>query len=166
LFLADTSVEEFPDAHALVEIACEAAAAVERLGFTPRVAFTSYSTFGQPTGERSEKIQEAVRLLDTRKAAFEYEGELAADVALDPDHHSLYPFSRLTEPANVLIMPAIHSASIASKLLASAGGATVIGPLLLGLSKSVQICRLGATVSDILASAAAAAYQFSQAGES
>jgi malate dehydrogenase (oxaloacetate-decarboxylating)(NADP+) len=162
LFIADTTVAEFPDAADLAEIACEAAAAVSRLGFTPRVAFSSYSTFGQPPGERSGKLQEAVRLLDQRKPGFEYEGELAVDVALDPDHRTLYPFSRLTEPANVLIMPAIHSASISSKLLGAAGGATVIGPLLLGLSRPVQICRLGASVSEIVNLAAAAAYQVSE----
>jgi malate dehydrogenase (oxaloacetate-decarboxylating)(NADP+) len=162
LFMADTSVEEFPSASDLAEIACEAAGAVERLGFTPRVAFASYSTFGQPPGERSAKLQEAVTLLDARKPGFEYEGELAVDVALDPDHRNLYPFSRLSEPANVLIMPAIHSASIASKLLSAAGGATVIGPLVLGLSRPVQICRLGASVSDIVNLAAVAAYQLAE----
>jgi malate dehydrogenase (oxaloacetate-decarboxylating)(NADP+) len=163
LFIADTTVAEFPTSEDLADIACEAAAAVARLGFTPRVAFASYSTFGQPEGERAGKMRDAARLLDERKVDFEYEGELAVDVALDPDHRTLYPFSRLTEPANVLIMPAIHSASIASKLLGAAGGATVIGPLLLGLSRSVQICRLGAPVSDIVTMAAAAAYRFSDA---
>ena len=163
LFIADTSVVEFPTTEDLADIACEAAAAVERLGFTPRVAFASYSSFGQPEGERSRKMREAVSLLDERGADFEYEGELAVDVALDPEHARIYPFSRLSEPANVLIMPAVHSASIASKLMGAAGGATVIGPLLLGLSKSVQICRLGAPVSDIVTMAAAAAYKFSDA---
>jgi len=161
LFIADTNVVEFPTAEDLVQIACEAAAAVERLGFTPRVAFASYSTFGQPDGERSAKIREAVRLLSQSSATFEFEGDLAVDVALDPDHHQVYPFSRLTESANILIMPAIHSASIASKLLASAGGATVLGPILMGLSKPVQICRLGAPVSDIVSMAAIAAYDLS-----
>jgi malate dehydrogenase (oxaloacetate-decarboxylating)(NADP+) len=162
LFIADTSVAEFPSAEDLAEIACEAAAQVSRLGFTPRVAFASYSTFGQPPGERAGKLQEACRILDERKPDFEYEGEIAVDVALDPDHRTLYPFSRLTEPANVLIMPAIHSASIAAKLLGAAGGATVIGPVILGLSKPVQFCRLGASVSDIVTMAATAAYQGSE----
>jgi malate dehydrogenase (oxaloacetate-decarboxylating)(NADP+) len=123
------------------------------------VAFASYSTFGQPPGERSSKIQDAVKLLDDMNAPFEYEGEMAVDVALDPDQRTLYPFSRLTEPANVLIMPGMHSASISAKLLGAAGGASVIGPLLLGLSRPVQICRLGASVSDIVNMAASAAYQ-------
>jgi malate dehydrogenase (oxaloacetate-decarboxylating)(NADP+) len=142
-------------------MACEAAAAARRFGVEPRVALLSYSTFGNPAGERSEKIQEAVRLLDARNPDFEYEGEMNADVALDPDHTRLYPFSRLTGPANVLIMPAIHSASISTKLLRAAGGATVLGPMLVGLEKPVQIARLGAGVADILTLAALAAHDLS-----
>ena len=102
---------------------------------TPRVALLSHSTFGNPTMERSEKIRDAVSILDRREDIdFEYEGEMNPDVALNPDMHGLYPFSRLTEPANVLVMPALHSASIATSLLTSVGGATVIGPMLTGLS--------------------------------
>jgi len=161
LFIADTNVTEFPSAEAMADMACEAAAAARRFGVEPRVALLSYSTFGNPAGERSEKIQEAVRLLDARHPDFEYEGEMNADVALDPDHTRLYPFSRLTGPANVLIMPAIHSASISTKLLRAAGGATVLGPMLVGLEKPVQIARLGAGVSDILTLAALAAHDLS-----
>jgi malate dehydrogenase (oxaloacetate-decarboxylating)(NADP+) len=135
------------------------------MGFDPRVAFLSYSTFGNPAGQRSEKIQTAVRLLDMRGVDFEYEGEMAADVALDPGHRVLYPFSRLTKPANVLIMPAFHSASIATKLLRAGGGATVLGPMLLGTEKPAQIARLGATVSEIVTLAALAAYDFSPVAE-
>ncbi|MCW5724580.1 MAG: NADP-dependent malic enzyme [Maricaulaceae bacterium] len=159
LFIADTNVTEFPEAEALADIACEAAKAARRFGFEPRVAFLSYSTFGNPSGQRSEKLQEAVRILDQRKPDFEYEGEMAADVALDPAHRALYPFSRLTGPANVLIMPAIHSASIATRLMRAGGGATVLGPMLLGFEKPVQIARLGAPVSDIVTLAALAAYE-------
>lgn len=158
LFIADTSVVEFPEPEELADIACEAAAAVRRLGFTPRVAFVAYSTFGQPPGERSVKVQEAISILERRDVSFEFEGEMAADVALDPDQRRLYPFSRLSEPANILVMPAIHSASISTSLLAAGGGATVIGPVLLGPSHSVQICRLGAPVSDIVTMASIAAY--------
>ncbi len=158
LFMADTNVVEFPTAQELADIAMEAAFAVRRLGFTPRVALLSYSTFGQPEGERSQKVSHAVAILDERGADFEYEGDLGADVALDPDHHRLYPFSRLTEPANVLIMPAIHSASIATRLLAAVGDATVMGPALMGLTKPVQICRLGSSVSEIVTMASIAAY--------
>ncbi|WP_439632608.1 NADP-dependent malic enzyme [Glycocaulis sp.] len=161
LFIADTNVTEFPSAQAMADMACEAASAARRFGVEPRVALLSYSTFGNPAGERSEKIQEAVRLLDARNPDFEYEGEMNADVALDPDHTRLYPFSRLTGPANVLIMPAIHSASISTKLLRAAGGATVLGPMLVGLEKPVQIARLGAGVADILTLAALAAHDLS-----
>ncbi|GLK53646.1 MAG: NADP-dependent malic enzyme [Oceanicaulis sp.] len=158
LFIADTNIAEFPDSEALADIATETAAAAKGFGFTPRVAFLSYSTFGNPQGQRSDKLQEAVRLLDERGVNFEYEGEMNVDVALDPSHRFLYPFSRLKGPANVLIMPAIHAASIATKLLRVAGGATVIGPMLVGVEKPVQIARLGASVSEITTLAALAAY--------
>ena len=158
LFIADTNISEFPDSEALADIATETAAAAKGFGFTPRVAFLSYSTFGNPQGQRSDKLQEAVRLLDERGVDFEYEGEMNVDVALDPSHRFLYPFSRLQGPANVLVMPAIHAASIATKLLRVAGGATVIGPMLVGVEKPVQIARLGASVSEITTLAALAAY--------
>jgi malate dehydrogenase (oxaloacetate-decarboxylating)(NADP+) len=158
LFIADTNVTEMPEADELVEIACEAASAVRRLGFTPRVAFMSYSTFGNPMGLRSEKVREAVSMLDHMDVDFEYEGEMPPELALDPDLRDNYPFMRLTDRANVLIMPAIHSASISTKLLQSIGEATVVGPILLGLSKSVQIAPLSASVSKILNMAMMAAY--------
>ena len=159
VFIADTSVVELPSAHQLVNIATEAAGAVRRLGFKPRVAFLSYSTFGNPMGERSEKVREAVALLDAREDIdFEYEGDIAADVALSPTHRLAYPFSRLSGPANVLVMPAIHSAAISTKLLDSIGGATVIGPMLLGLEKPVQIASFGASVSDMVTLATLAAF--------
>jgi len=161
LFIADTNVTEFPTPDALADIACETAAAARRFGVEPRVAFLSYSTFGNPAGERADTIQSAVAALDERGADFEYEGEMNADVALDADHRRLYPFSRLSGPANVLIMPAIHSASIATKLMGAAGGATVLGPMLLGLEKPVQIARLGASVNEILSLAALAAHDLS-----
>jgi malate dehydrogenase (oxaloacetate-decarboxylating)(NADP+) len=120
----------------------------------------SYSTFGNPMGQRSEKLREAVAMLDERgDIDFEYEGEMPPELALDPDTRGNYPFMRLTDSANVLIMPAIHSASISTKLVQSLGGATVVGPLLLGLSKSVQICPLSASVSKILNMAMMAAYE-------
>jgi malate dehydrogenase (oxaloacetate-decarboxylating)(NADP+) len=105
-----------------------------------------------------------VDILDHMCVDFEYEGEIAADVALDPEHHHLYPFSRLTQPANVLIMPAVHSASIAVRLLKAAGGATIIGPMLIGMEKPVQIARLGAPVSDIVALAGIAAFDLNVSG--
>jgi malate dehydrogenase (oxaloacetate-decarboxylating)(NADP+) len=159
VFVADTNVTELPDADELVEIAVEAARAVKRLGFKPRVAFMSYSTFGNPMGERSDKVRQAVAMLDEMDVDFEYEGEMPPELALDPEKRANYPFMRLTDSANILVMPAIHSASIATKLVQSLGGATVIGPVLLGLSKSVQIAPLSASVSKVLNMAMMAAYE-------
>jgi len=159
LFIADTNVTELPEADEIVEIALQAAKTVRGLGFTPRVAFMSYSTFGNPMGLRSEKVREAVAMLDAMgDVGFEYEGEMPPELALEPEGRKNYPFMRLTGPANVLIMPAIHSAAIATQLVQSLGDATVIGPLLLGLSKSVQICPLSASVSKILHMATVAAH--------
>ena len=159
VFIADTSVTELPQGEDLANIAIEAARGVRSLGFSPRVAFLSYSTFGNPMGERGEKVRDAVAILDGMKDIdFEYEGDMSADVALNPSHKLLYPFSRLTGPANVLVMPAIHAASISTKLLESMSRATVIGPMLLGLEKPVQIASLGATVGDIVNLATIAAF--------
>jgi malate dehydrogenase (oxaloacetate-decarboxylating)(NADP+) len=159
LFIADTSVAELPSAEELVTIAKTAAHGARSLGFVPRVAFLSYSNFGNPPGERALKVRKAVQLMDQRTDIdFEYEGEMNADVALNPAMKRIYPFSRLSEPANVLVMPAIHSAAISCQLMAAVGGATVIGPLMLGLGGSVQIAPLGATVSDIVNLATFAAY--------
>ena len=159
LFIADTNVTEMPEAEELVEIAIEAAGAVRKLGFTPRVAFMSYSTFGNPMGLRSEKVREAVAILDNLDVDFEYEGEMPPELALEPELRDNYPFMRLTDRANVLIMPAIHSASISTKLLQSIGEATVVGPILLGMSRPVQIAPLSASVSKILNMAMMAAYE-------
>jgi len=160
LFIADTNVTELPEAEEIVEIALQAAKTVRGLGFTPRVAFMSYSTFGNPMGLRSEKVREAVAMLDEMGGVdFEYEGEMPPELALELEGRKNYPFMRLTGPANVLIMPAIHSAAIATQLVQSLGEATVIGPLLLGLSKSVQICPLSASVSRILHMATVAAHE-------
>ena len=160
LFIADTTVTEMPEAEDLVEIALEAARAVRTLGYTPRLAFMSYSTFGNPMGTRSEKVREAVATLDEMEGIdFEYEGEMPPELALEPARRGNYPFMRLTGPANVLIMPAIHSAAISSQLIQSLGGATVIGPILLGLDKAVQICPLSASVSKILQMATVCAYE-------
>ena len=159
LFVADTNVTELPEAQELVEIACEAARSVEMLGFTPRVAFLSYSSFGNPMGDRSAKIREAVSILDTMGVNFEYEGEMPPELALDPAKRANYPFMRLTGPANVLIMPAVHSAAISTKLVQELGEATVIGPVLLGMSKPVQICPLSASVTKILNMAIVAAFE-------
>ncbi|WKL58411.1 NADP-dependent malic enzyme [Asticcacaulis sp. ZE23SCel15] len=158
VFIADTTVAELPTPEELGDIAIEAAMAVRRMGHTPRVAFMSYTTFGNPAGERGERVARAVELLEKRGVDFEFEGDMPPDVALNPDTWANYPFQRLTAPANVLIMPAIQSASIGTKLIEALGGATVVGPLLLGLSKPVQICQLSDSVSKILTMATFAAY--------
>ena len=159
LFIADTSVTEMPEAEDLAEIAIEAAHAVRTLGYEPRLAFMSYSTFGNPMGERSERVREAVALLDAEgDIDFEYEGEMPPELALEPERRVNYPFMRLSGPANVLIMPAIHSAAISTQLIQSLGGATVIGPILVGMGRSVQIAPLSASVSKILHMATVAAY--------
>ena len=158
LFVADTSIHELPNAEELAEIAIQAAATVRKLGKTPRVAFLSYSTFGNPPGDRGEKVREAIRILDARGVDFEYEGEMPPELALDTDARAAYPFMRLSGHANVLVMPAIHSAAISTRLVQQLGGATVIGPLLVGLEKSVQIVSLGASVSEIITAATFAAY--------
>ncbi|HRN87241.1 NADP-dependent malic enzyme [Hyphomicrobium sp.] len=160
VIVADTSVHDMPTAEQLADIAIEAAGAARKLGMEPRVALLAYSTFGQPQSERSGQVREAVALLDAREVDFEFDGDMAADVALSADLLKLYPFCRLTGPANVLVMPAFHAASISTKMLKELGGATVIGPLLVGLDKSVQISTLGAKDSDIVNLAALAAYDF------
>jgi len=158
VLVADTAVHDMPGAEEIANIAEEAAGFARRMGYEPRVAMLAYSTFGNPPAERSERIQEAVKLLDRRRVDFEYDGEMAADVALDPKLMRQYPFCRLSGPANVLVMPAYHSASIATKMLQELGGSTVIGPLLVGLNKPIQIVSMNARDSDIVNMAAIAAY--------
>jgi malate dehydrogenase (oxaloacetate-decarboxylating)(NADP+) len=161
VLVADTAITEMPDANELAEIAIEAAGVARRMGYEPRVAMLAFSTFGHPPGERSSRVIEAVKILDQRRVDFEYEGEMAADVALNPEAAAPYPFSRLTGPANVLIMPAFHSASISTKMLQELGGATVIGPLLVGLDRPVQIVPLGAKDATLVNMAALAAFNVS-----
>lgn len=157
LFMADTAINELPTAETLADIAVQAAEEVRNLGYDPRVAFISFSTFGNPKRKESQKMREAVAILDKRKVNFEYDGELAANVAINQSLLKLYPFCRLSKPANILIMPALHSAHISSRLLQEFGGATLIGHILCGLSKRVQIVQMGSSATDILNSAAISA---------
>jgi malate dehydrogenase (oxaloacetate-decarboxylating)(NADP+) len=161
LLIADSCVHDLPSAEELADIAEEAAKAARRLGYEPRVALLSFSTFGHPRDERSDSVSGAVRLLEKRGVDFEFDGEMSADVALNREAMARYPFCRLSDTANVLIMPAWHSASISSKLLGELGGATIIGPMLFGLAHSVQLCALGASDSDVVNMAALAAYDIS-----
>jgi malate dehydrogenase (oxaloacetate-decarboxylating)(NADP+) len=151
IFMADTTVTERPTAEQLAEIAIQTAGVARRMGHEPRVAFLSYSTFGNPEGTFLENVRGAVRLLDERGGLdFEYEGEMAPDVALNPAMHRVYPFSRLTGPANVLVMPGLQSANLSAKLLSELGGDAVIGPMLVGMAQPVQIATMTASASDLL----------------
>ena len=158
VLVADTAVNEMPNAEILADIAVEAAGVARRLGYDPRLALLAFSTFGHPPSERSAHVQGAVRILDERHVDFEYDGDMAADVALNMDLRDAYPFCRLSGPANVLIMPAFHSASISTKMLTELGGATVIGPILVGLDRPVQIVSLSANDAQLVNMAALAAF--------
>jgi len=159
VFIADTTVHESPCSEELADIAVQAAAKARQMGHEPRVALLSYSNFGQKAEGRAAEVRGAVRELDRRPVDFEYDGEMAADVALDFSlMRRLYPFCRLSGPANVLVMPALHAADITSKLLQKLGRGQIIGPLMIGLEKPVQIVPMGATASDMVTAAALAAH--------
>ena len=157
VLMADTLVHEWPDEQDLANIAERTAGVARHLGLEPRVAFVSFSTFGYPVSERAEKMHIAPRVLDKRGVDFEYEGEMTVDVALNAQAQAQYPFSRLSGPANILVVPARHSASISVKLMQEMAGATVIGPILSGIDNSIQICPSVATATDILNMAVLAA---------
>ena len=157
VFMADTTVNERPSATDLADIAEHTAAVARRMGHEPRVAFLSYSTFGNPEGSFLENIREAVAILEQRGPSFEFEGEMAPDVALNPRVAHAYPFSRLSGPANVLIMPGLQSANLSAKLLRELGGDSVIGPMLVGLQHPVQIATMSSTASELVTLAVLAA---------
>jgi malate dehydrogenase (oxaloacetate-decarboxylating)(NADP+) len=162
VLIGDTLVHEWPDENDLADIATSGAQVARGLGLEPRVAFCSFSTFGYPVSERATKMHRAPKVLDQRGVDFEYDGEMAVDVALNMDQMSNYPFCRLTGPANILVVPARHSASISVKLMQEMAGATVIGPILTGISQAVQLCPTSSTVNDILNMAALAACRLGQ----
>jgi malate dehydrogenase (oxaloacetate-decarboxylating)(NADP+) len=157
VFMADTTVNERPTAAELADIAEQTAAVARRMGHEPRVAFLSYSTFGNPSGNWLGPIREAVETLDARGVSFEYEGEMAPDVALNPNLMKNYPFSRLSGPANVLVMPGLQSANLSAKLLRELGGDSVIGPMLVGMEKPVQIATMASNASELVTLAVLAA---------
>jgi malate dehydrogenase (oxaloacetate-decarboxylating)(NADP+) len=159
IFIADTLMHERPSPVLLADIAEGAAAYAEKLGHQPRVALLSHSTFGQPLHNTVHGIREAVRILGERGVDFEFDGDMSPDVALEPTIRALYPFCRLTANANVLVMPGLHSAHITSRLAPRLGGGSSIGPLLLGMERSVQLVAMDSTVSQIVDLAALAAYQ-------
>ncbi|HVM22217.1 MAG TPA: NADP-dependent malic enzyme [Sphingomicrobium sp.] len=158
VLIADTAVTERPTAEQYAAIALRSSSFARRMGLEPRVAFTSYTTFGNPPGMHIEELRAAVKLLDGFKADFEYEGEMAPDVALNYDMQKrFYPFSRLSGPANILVMPGLQSASLSAKLLRELGGESVLGPYLLGLTLPVQIAPMTASASDLVMLAVLAA---------
>ena len=150
VFLADTTVNERPTATELADIAEQTATVARRMGHEPRVAFLSYSTFGNPSGKWLENIREAVAIMDERRVNFEYEGEMAPDAALNHTIMENYPFMRLSGPANVLVMPGLQSANLSAKLMRELGGDAVIGPMLVGLEKSVQIATMASSASELV----------------
>jgi len=157
IFMADTTVNERPTAEMLADIAERTAQVARRMGHEPRVAFLSYSTFGNPPGSWLDNIREAVSILDARDPGFEYEGEMAPDVALNEKVMKNYPFCRLSGPANVLVMPGLQSANLSAKLLRELGGGAVIGPMLVGMEKPVQVATMASTASDLVTLAVLAA---------
>jgi malate dehydrogenase (oxaloacetate-decarboxylating)(NADP+) len=157
VFMADTTVNERPTADQLADIAEGTAAVARAMGHEPRVAFLSYSTFGNPEGSYLTNLRDAVTALEKRNVSFEFEGEMAPDVALNPKVMASYPFSRLSGPANVLIMPGLQSANLSAKLLRELGGDSVIGPMLIGMEKPVQIATMASTASELVTLAVLAA---------
>ena len=160
IFVADSNVHDMPNAKQLANITQESAEVVRDVfGIEPRAALVSYSNFGKPYTERSVYMKDAIKILDERNVDFEYDGEMGANIALNENLMKLYPFCKLTGPANLLIMPAIHSASISTKMLQELGGGNLVGPYLVGFKESIQIAPHGANVSDIVNLAALAAYK-------
>jgi malate dehydrogenase (oxaloacetate-decarboxylating)(NADP+) len=158
VFIADTTVHEYPSAEQLSRIAISSARVVKLFGFDPKVAFLSHSTFGIPKTQRTKHIRDAVEILQNKKVDFKFDGEMQPDVALNKEYKELYPFSEIVGDANILIMPAIHSAAISLKLMKTLGGVKIIGPFLVGLGQPIEIAPLRSSTSDILNLASVAAY--------
>jgi len=158
VFIADTTVHEYPSAEQLSRIAISSARVAKLFGFDPKVAFLSHSTFGIPKTQRTKHIRDAVEILQNKKVDFRFDGEMQPDVALNEEYKELYPFSEIVGDANILIMPAIHSAAISLKLMKTLGGVKIIGPFLVGLGQPIEIAPLRSSTSDILNLASVAAY--------
>jgi malate dehydrogenase (oxaloacetate-decarboxylating)(NADP+) len=160
LFVGDVSVNERPTGEQLADIAEAIAAKARQMGHTPRVAILSFTNFGNPESHISAEARRAITVLDERQPNFEYDGEMTADVALDYQLlQQRYPFCRLSGPANILIMPGLHSANISFKLMQKLAEGSVIGPMMLGGEKPFQIVQMGASVNDIVQAASLAAYE-------
>ena len=158
IFIADTQVNDFPSADDLVKISLSSVRVAKLFGFEPKVAFLSHSTFGKPLSRNTKHVRDAIELLKTKKVDFDFDGEMQPDVALNPKYKETYPFSKIVGNANILIMPALHSAAISTKLMKTIGGAKIIGPLLIGLGLPIEIAPLRSSSNDILNLASVAAY--------
>ena len=158
IFVADTSVHEYPTSEQMAEIAISTARVVRLFGFEPKVAFVSHSTFGQPVTSRTKHIKKAVDILKDKKVDFEFDGDMQPDVALNSEYEELYPFSKIVGKANILIMPGQHSAAISYKLMKTLGDTKVIGPLLIGLGLPIEIAPLRTSTSELINLASIAAY--------
>ena len=158
VFVADTQVNDFPSAENLVKIAISSVRVARLFGFDPKVAFLSHSTFGKPSSRNTKHVREAIEMLKSKKVDFDFDGEMQPDVALNPKYKETYPFSKIVGNANILIMPALHSAAISTKLMKTIGGAKIIGPLLIGLGLPIEIAPLRSSSNDILNLASVAAY--------
>ena len=158
VFIADTSVNEYPTSDQLSEIAISASRVARLFGFEPKVAFLSHSTFGKPLSRNTRHVRDAIEKLKKEKVDFDFDGEMQPDVALNPIYKEIYPFSKIVGNANILIMPALHSAAISTKLMKTIGGAKIIGPLLVGLGLPIEIAPLRSSSNDILNLASVAAY--------
>ncbi len=158
IFIADTQVNDFPSADDLVKISLSSVRVAKLFGFEPKVAFLSHSTFGKPLSRNTKHVRDAIELLKRKKVDFDFDGEMQPDVALNPKYKETYPFSKIVGNANILIMPALHSAAISTKLMKTIGGAKIIGPLLVGLGLPIEIAPLRSSSNDILNLASVAAY--------
>ena len=158
IFIADTQVNDFPSAEKLTKIAMSSVRVAKLFGFEPKVAFLSHSTFGKPSSRNTKHVRDAIELLKSKKVDFDFDGEMQPDVALNPKYKETYPFSKIVGNANILIMPALHSAAISTKLMKTIGGAKTIGPLLIGLGLPIEIAPLRSSPNDILNLASVAAY--------
>tara|TARA_B100001123_G_scaffold428100_1_gene544526 strand:+ start:352 stop:2637 length:2286 start_codon:yes stop_codon:yes gene_type:complete len=158
VLVADTNVEDFPKAERLVEIAISCVRVARLFGFDPKVAFLSHSTFGKPVSRNTKHVRDAIEMLKKKKVDFDFDGEMQPDVALNPVYKEVYPFSKIVGNANILIMPALHSAAISTKMMKSFGDAKLVGPLLIGLGLPIEVAPLRSSTSDILNLASVAAY--------
>ena len=158
ILVADTNVQDFPSPERLVKVSKSCVRVARLFGFDPKVAFLSHSTFGKPISKNTKHVRDAIELLKNEKVDFDFDGEMQPDVALNPIYKDIYPFSKIVGNANILIMPALHSAAISTKLMKVFGGGKLIGPLLIGLGSPIEVAPLRASTSEILNLASIAAY--------